>query len=72
MQKEAYFFSVPCITLRPKAEWLETVEVGWNILAGSDGGRIRSVIKQFHPPIPHPNLYGDGESAAKIVGYLCH
>ena len=72
MQKEAYFFGVPCITLRPETEWLETVESGWNEVAGAD---ILSIVEGYHrainsPSINRPNLYGDGKAAQHILNHL--
>ena len=47
LQKEAYFLATPCITLREETEWPETVESGWNTLAGCDVERILSAADRF-------------------------
>jgi UDP-GlcNAc3NAcA epimerase len=71
MQKEAYFFSVPCVTLRPETEWVETVESGWNVIAGSDGARIVSAVKDHKwPDKPPPAVFGDGRAAHHMVARL--
>ncbi len=44
IQKEAYFFKTPCITLRDETEWVETVISGWNVLAGADTDEINKSI----------------------------
>jgi UDP-N-acetylglucosamine 2-epimerase len=72
MQKEAYFFGVPCITLRPETEWLETVAAGWNVVAGAN---VSAILDGYHqainsPPTKRPNLYGDGRASLKVVRYL--
>ena len=72
MQKEAYFFGVPCITLRPETEWVETVEAGWNVVAGAD---TSAIVDGYHkainsPPTNRPNLYGDGRASERIVSRL--
>ncbi|HEY0404610.1 MAG TPA: UDP-N-acetylglucosamine 2-epimerase (non-hydrolyzing) [Pyrinomonadaceae bacterium] len=71
MQKEAYFFNVPCVTLRPETEWVETVEAGWNIIAGAAREQIlRAVTEHAWPTTEPPRLFGDGHAAAKIVAHL--
>lgn len=67
MQKEAYFFQVPCVTLREETEWVETVELGWNTLTGTDEDRIVSAATLLSKPTASPNIYGDGRAADLIV-----
>ena len=71
MQKEAYFLGTPCVTLRPETEWVETVDTGWNILAGTDTDRIVAAVEQaIAPPETAPPVFGDGRAAERIVGLL--
>jgi UDP-N-acetylglucosamine 2-epimerase len=70
VQKEAYFYGVPCITLRENTEWVETVESGWNILVGTDTEKILQAISDFSPAKKRGNYYGDGKAAFKIVSIL--
>lgn len=66
MQKEAYVLRVPCVTLREETEWMETLEDGWNVLAGSDPAKITRAARRLMPArqIEH---YGDGQCARSIV-----
>ncbi len=70
VQKEAYFFGVPCITLRENTEWVETLKAGWNILVGADEKKIIKAILSFNPSKPLKKLYGDGRAAKKIVNQI--
>jgi UDP-GlcNAc3NAcA epimerase len=67
MQKEAYFFGTPCITLREETEWVETLEEGWNILTGADRAKIINAIDNFNPDGERKACYGDGKAGEKIV-----
>jgi len=49
VQKEAYIFKVPCITLRDTTEWVETVEDGWNVLVGANDDVIIKMANGFEP-----------------------
>jgi UDP-N-acetylglucosamine 2-epimerase len=70
MQKEAYWLQVPCITLRDETEWVETLQVGWNVLAGVSSDKIIDVVKNWQPPEGHPAIYGDGTAVQKIITLL--
>jgi UDP-GlcNAc3NAcA epimerase len=71
VQKEAYWYAVPCLTLRENTEWVETVETGWNRLVGSDPEVIVEAARKAVPPPEHPPLYGDGRAADSIADHLC-
>jgi UDP-GlcNAc3NAcA epimerase len=66
VQKEAFFHQTPCVTLREETEWVETVEAGWNQLAGTDPERILESVLTAGPGRPM-HEYGDGRAADKIV-----
>jgi UDP-GlcNAc3NAcA epimerase len=70
LQKEAYILRVPCITLRDETEWVETVQAGWNQLAGTDGARIIDCVRAVKIPEQQPNVYGDGRASERIVQTL--
>lgn len=67
VQKEAYLAGTPCVTLRETTEWPETVELGWNLLAGAKSDAIRDAITTFRPESTRSNIFGNGKAAEKIA-----
>jgi len=70
VQKEAFFFGVPCVTLREETEWVETVQAGWNTLVGADKTRILDAVRSFRPQGELPKVFGDGKASERIVRQL--
>ena len=70
VQKEAYFMGKPCITMRDETEWVETVEVGWNVIVGTDKYAIIDAINNFNPKGEQKLIFGDGRASEKIVELL--
>jgi UDP-N-acetylglucosamine 2-epimerase len=70
VQKEAYFFAVPCVTLREETEWVETVQAGWNTLVGAKKERILEAVRTFQPQGEPPQVFGDGKASQKMTQHL--
>jgi UDP-GlcNAc3NAcA epimerase len=70
LQKEAYWYGVPCVTLRPSTEWKDTVEVGANVLVDDDPDAIAQAAAEARMPNERPELYGDGHAADRIAEVL--
>ena len=70
IQKEAYLLKVPCITIRDNTEWIETVEDGWNILAGTEKGKIVDAAHSFEPVNSQRNIFGSGNASGNIVDII--
>jgi UDP-N-acetylglucosamine 2-epimerase len=69
VQKEAFWLGVPCVTFRRETEWEETVEAGWNCLAGTDPERIVAAVQGFFAERPTQAgiHFGDGHAAERIL-----
>ena len=69
VQKEAFFYRVPCVTLRDETEWVELVEAGWNRLAPPNN--VAKLASMIHEAVGSKGKavlpYGDGRAAQKIV-----
>jgi len=70
MQKEALTLKVPCVTLRDETEWPETLEGGWNMLAGNDPDLICKYATREKPSSAPGSYYGDGKTATRIAEIL--
>jgi UDP-GlcNAc3NAcA epimerase len=72
LQKEAFFFKKPCITLRDETEWVELIENGFNYLVEAEAEHIYDTYKKVIKTNSDFNveLYGDGSAGDRIVNFL--
>jgi UDP-GlcNAc3NAcA epimerase len=70
LQKEAYWYRVPCVTMRPGTEWIDTVEAGANVLVDDDPGLIAAAAAAARFPDGAPELYGDGHASERAAAAL--
>ncbi|MFN3491051.1 MAG: non-hydrolyzing UDP-N-acetylglucosamine 2-epimerase [Anaerolineales bacterium] len=70
VQKEAYLLGVRCITLREETEWVETVQAGWNTLAGANSQLIQEAFANWFPKTERTKFYGNGDASLKIAEVL--
>ncbi len=67
LQKEAYWYGVPCVTMRPSTEWVDTVAVGANVLVDDDPDALVEAVAGARMPDERPVLYGDGYASQRIA-----
>jgi UDP-N-acetylglucosamine 2-epimerase len=70
LQKEAYWYGVPCVTARPSTEWIDTVELGANVLVDDDPEKLAAAVASARMPDDLPPLYGDGHAAERVAASL--
>ncbi len=70
LQKEAYWYGVPCVTARPSTEWTDTVELGANVLVDDDPDKLAAAVASARMPEERPPLYGDGHAAERVAASL--
>ena len=70
VQKEAYWYGVPCVTMRPNTEWVDTVETGANVLVDDDPEAIVGAVAAARFPADAPQLYGDGHASERVAAAL--
>lgn len=70
VQKEAFFYSVPCVTMRDETEWTETVDMGWNTLVGANAEQIVDSVLGARIGTAGMSPYGDGKASVAIIEAL--
>jgi UDP-N-acetylglucosamine 2-epimerase len=74
VQKEAYFFGLPCVVAREETEWVELVGLGWNVLAGVETTHLVDAVKAALDTRPDDcekvDFYGDGKACDRIATLL--
>ena len=70
LQKEAYWYGVPCVTVRPSTEWVDTVALGANTLVDDEPSAIAEAVASAAMPNGRPVLYGDGHASERIAQVL--